>query len=311
MATNAPETPDVGAAVAALYPQLRRQSVLALAGIGLMGAVGFTAAMWAWTGIEDGTEGFKIAALALVFGGLAIAFVYRWLRRSQEALVMPVVARAVGLTYSKDARAFLSALPPRLLPKSAVRTAEDFVHGTLGNHMIRMAEVKAETGGKNSRTLFRGLVAQFDNRIAMPAFFLAPEPQTRPGMIFGAWMPTDGLHHLRDIIGPSGVTYGLWTSWSDMEEPPALAAVVQVLTELETQVGGAAALFSATSNGVETHIALSHARNLYQIGGLFPDQGQIFSDVHAATRDLAVPLTIARQLIAAEAAAAGKAAPPS
>lgn len=303
-AGTAPEPADIGAAVQTLMPDLRRRSSLALAIMVLIGVVSFGVAVWAPTGI-GGEQGFKVALVAVLLGGLAIFFCTARLRRSHEALVMPVVAKTIGMTYEKDAKPFLKSLPPRLLPKAAVRSAEDYVHGTLGHHMIRMAEIKLETGGKNSTTLFKGLVTQFPNRVAMPAFFIADEAQTRPGMFFGGRIATDGLHHLRNVKGASGVTYGVWTSWSELAEPPALMAVVDLLTQLETRVSPTATLFSASSNGEEMHVALSHKRDLFRVGGLFPDEAKIFADVHGAMQDLMVPLNVARELIAAELAAAG------
>lgn len=300
----APESSDIGAAVETLMPALRQKARVALMIITLIGAATMGAAVWS-LGTIPGIDGAKAAMIAVLVGGATIFYAFRLLRRAQEALVMPVVARTIGMTYEKNAKAFLKALPQRLLPKTAVRSAEDYVHGVLGHHVIRMAEVKIETGGKNSTTLFKGLVAQFPNRVTMPAFFIADETQTRPGMFFGGLIGTDGLHHLRNVKGVSGVTYGVWTSWSNLEEHPALEAVVSILTNLETKVSPAATLFSATSNGEEMHIALTHKRDLFRIGGLFPKDAAIFGDVHAAMRDLSVPLNVARELIAAEAAAAG------
>lgn len=299
-------TPDVGAAVQALKPQLTRISTKTLLVMTAVGIVTLVAVIAALNLIDDGDDRFKFAMVAAVFGVLAIVYAHSRMRRAQEALVMPEVARAVGLTYDKEAGAFLRGLPERLLPRAAVRMAEDHVRGTFGRHSLEMAEVKIATGGKNSRTLFQGIVAKFPNSIRMPAFFLAPLSQTKPGFIFKAWIPTDGLYHLRDVVGPSGTTYGVWTSWSDLKEPPALTAVVDILTGLETRLQGSMTLFTATSNGEEMHIALSHARDLFRLGGLFPDDTRLFSDVFAATRDLSVPLNLVKELVAAEVAAAEK-----
>jgi hypothetical protein len=82
--------------------------------------------------------------------------------------------------------------------------------------------------------------------------------------------------------------------------------VVEVLTRLETRVGWGAELYSATSNGVEMHVALSHPRNLFRAGGMFPNESDIFADVRAAMQDLTVPLTLANVLINAEETAVAK-----
>ncbi|MCU0827869.1 MAG: hypothetical protein MUE52_10780 [Tabrizicola sp.] len=298
--------PDVSAAVQALKPQLTRMSVWALLGMTVSGIVTLYAVIASITLIEENSDGdrFKVALFAGIMGILLMAFIYGRMRRSQEALVMPHVAQAVGLTYYKDASGFLNALPERLLPRASVRKAEDLVVGQLGSHSIQLAEVSIETGGKNSRTLFKGVVAQFRNSIQMPAFFLAPHEQTRPGMIFKAWIPTDGLYHQRDVVGPSGTTYGLWTSWTDAQEAPALNSVVDILTSLENRLPGPMSLFTATSNGIEMHIALRHFRDLYRVGGLFPAESHLLSQVSQATQDLSVPLNLVKELVAAELAVA-------
>ena len=143
-------TPDVGAAVQALKPQLTRISTTTLLVMTAVGIVTLVAVIAALNLIDDGDDRFKFAMVAAVFGVLAIVYAHSRMRRAQEALVMPEVARAVGLTYDKDAGAFLRGLPERLLPRAAVRMAEDHVRGTFGRHSLEMAEVKIATGGKNS-----------------------------------------------------------------------------------------------------------------------------------------------------------------
>jgi hypothetical protein len=256
----------------------------------------------------DQEDRVKVGLFILMLGLVLVAALYRWMRREQEKLVMPVIAQAVGLTYAKDGRGFLDTLPARLLPRQTRRRAEDHVAGQLGQHEIRMAEVKVETGGKNSRTLFQGLVVAFRNRVPMPAFFLAPPRQTDPGVLFGAWIEVDDLHHLRDVQGTAGEVYGLWTTSSAAAEPPALAIAVDGVLALERTIAAPVTLFTATSTGEEMHLALSHRRNLFQIGGLFPDPAQVLADVQIAAADLSIALAIAERLIDLEqqvAAAAG------
>jgi hypothetical protein len=302
----APDASDqVALAVRDLMPGLRRQGHLALGIMAAASVIAFVVTLMILASDMDGEGRFKFSLVVLGAAGFAIYHAYRWMRKQQESLLMPILARTVGLSYDKNAKPFLKALPQRLLPKG-VKTAEDHIHGTLGAHAIQLAEVNVETGGKNSRTLFKGLVAQFPNRVAMPAFFIALEDKTRPGIFFGGDLKTDGLHHLRNVTGEGGRTYGVWTSWSEMQEPPALAAVVEVLTRLETRVGRGAELYSATSNGVEMHVALSHTRNLFRAGGMFPNESDIFADVRAAMQDLTVPLTLANVLINAEETAVAK-----
>jgi hypothetical protein len=302
--TESPAGPDASAEVAMavrnLMPGLKAKARTAFLGmIASMVAAGLLAYLSLTSGME-GEDRWKFALFAAFIAVLIAVGLAKWAVKAQEALVMPVVAQAVGLTYRKDAKAFVKGLPKRLLPARGIRSGEDHVQGSLGAHAIQMAEVKVETGGKNSRTLFQGIVAQFPNRIAMPAFFLALEDKTKPGFFFGGDLGTEGLHHLRNVQGPGGQTYGIWTSWSAVEEPPALTEVVDILTRLEAHVGPSARLYAATSNGVEMHVALTHARNLFRVGGLAPQENEIFADVRRAMQDLTVPLTLAKALIGAE-----------
>lgn len=297
---------EVALAVRALMPALKRQATLAVGIITLAIVAAAVVALVFLNSAMDGEDRWKVAFFAALAAFLVVTWTYKWTVRKQEAQVMPILARAISLNYSKDAKPFVKALPKRLLPVRGIRAGEDHVHGALGAHAIQMAEVNVETGGKNSRTLFKGIVAQFPNRTAMPAFFVAQEDKTRPGMFFGGDLSTEGLFQHSTVTGNGGRRYGVWTSWSEMEEPPALSEVVAILTRIEDHVGPGTELYAATSNGVEMHIALSHKRNLFHLGGLFPDENQLFRDVRAAMQDLTVPLTLAKLLIEAEETAAAK-----
>ena len=52
------------------------------------------------------------------------------------------------------------------------------------------------------------------------------------------------------------------------------------------------------------HIALSHKRNLFHLGGIFPDETRSFTA--SAPQDLTVPQALAKLLIEAEETAAAK-----
>jgi hypothetical protein len=291
---------EVALAVRALMPALKRQATVAVGIITFAIIAAAVAAMVSLNSGMDGEDRWKMAVVAGITAFFVVTGTYKWTVRKQEAQIMPILARAIGLNYSKDAKAFVKALPKRLLPARGVRAGEDHVHGSIGAHAIQMAEVNVETGGKNSRTLFKGIVAQFPNRAAMPAFFVALEDKTRPGFFFGGDLSTEGLYQHSTVTGNGGRRYGVWTSWSKLEDPPALSEVVAILTRIEDHVGSGAELYAATSNGEEMHIALSHKRNLFHLGGLFPDENQLFRDVRAAMQDLTVPLTLAKLLIEAE-----------
>ena len=216
-------------------------------------------------------------------------------------MVMPHLAKAIDLQYEQNGRVFLDALPKRLLPKASVRQAEDCISGTIGDRPFTFAEAKLETGGENSRTLFCGVVVRFQNAAFVPAFFIAPERKT------GGWfsrMKVNDLVQVDSVTGGKGEVYGVWVSQKGAERSdPALRGVIDLLTDLGTQIGDYAQLFSATSTGEEMHIALSHHRDMFQVGGLLANREKIMDGIRAAFEDLNTPLRIVSALLEIEAEA--------
>jgi hypothetical protein len=165
--------PDVTTAVQALLPELRRKSRQGWMLIALVSVLA-AAGTYALAGVGEGATWL----FPLMAGVFLIALIVGWIRKRHESMVMPILATTVGLSYAKDASGFVRCLPQRLLPKGRICRGEDCLSGAIGGRTIRMAEVKVETGGKNSRTLFKGVVANFPNAVAMPPFFIADEDQT-------------------------------------------------------------------------------------------------------------------------------------
>ena len=85
----------------------------------------------------------KVVMVGVIGLGLVVVAARRWAVRRQEAAVLFILARSIGLTHAKDASAFVRSLPKRLLPERSLRNGEDHIHGTLGAHAIEMAEVTA------------------------------------------------------------------------------------------------------------------------------------------------------------------------
>lgn len=297
--------PDVTHAVRELLPALRGHTRAGWFQIAVVTVLSFLAILFAIAELE-GEGKIKIIFIAGLIGALIIGYIARRTRSQHEAAVMPILGHTVGLSHTKDAGHFAKSLPMRLLPHRAITSGEDHLAGRIGDRTLEMAEIKAETGGKNSRTLFQGIVARFPNAVPMPPFFIADEAQTRSGLFFSGHLDVEGLVQVQ-TISTGGTSYGIWASSAAAVEHPALAEVIRILTNLPSRVSAAAQLFSATSNGEITHVALTHKRNLYQIGGLFFDEAQLLRDVETALRDLTVPLTIAHQLMEAERAVGGAA----
>jgi hypothetical protein len=298
------DPPDIADALPGMLPDLRRSTLTGWAGIAAVAVTAFAALVFI-AGLEANKDGNEWEAVIIVLG-IAVALCL-WIahrtRRAHEARIMPIMAQALGLGYQQDASYFLSTLPVRLLPKAGKRSAEDMISGKIGDRAIRFAEVKLETGGKNSSTLFQGIVAEFPNLAPMPPFFLADEGKTRTWLGFAGPIKVDDLIRIDSVPGSEGRVYGVWASRTEVRDHPALAAVLKILTHLEYTIGSLSSLYTASSNGEVMHVALTHKRNLFKIGGLFAATDALMDDIRMGYRDLTIPLTIASKLLEAEKAA--------
>jgi hypothetical protein len=248
----------------------------------------FGAAGWYFYTRPDGEQDLVGLALVLVvFSTVPIGFIHRQMRLRQEALVMPIVAQALGLTYSKDAKAFLRDFPKQLLPMGRT-TAEDHVSTLVGTRSLVMAEVLVESRGSksNRHRLFGGVVLRFPNRAGLPSFLLAPVMVARSGFAFGNFLSTDGYRHLRDLDLRGG-SFGLWVSGLVGGESAALTAMVQVIAQLDQRIDPAYRLHSVCSTGAETYMALAHDRNLFHLGSLWPTETRVKEAVQNAAQDFA------------------------
>ena len=297
MSDASAQAQDITDALPGLMPKIRRitrngwlqEAVIAVVAV---------LALYLTAGLGKETYEIPLIILALAIG-LAI-WVARNTRRQHEARIMPLMAEALGMGYLQNASHFMQSLPPRLLPKASRRIAEDLIAGRIGDRSIRFAEMKVETGGKNSSTLFQGIVAEFPNLAPMPPFFIADEGQTRNWLGFAGPIKVDDLLRIDTMTGNSGKVYGIWASGSDVRQHPAFDAALKVLTSLEHFIGSESRLYTATSNGQIIHVALSHKRNLFKIGGLFNSGDALLDDIRMGYRDLTIPLTIAAKLLEAE-----------
>lgn len=243
---------------------------------------------------------FQLALITIGIAVLVIFTISAYVQRGHTRQIMPMLAETAGMSYSQTARDFYLSLPPRLLPIATVRKGEDLVSGRLGGRQVSFAELTYETGGKNSSTLFKGIVASFANQAPMPPFFIVDEAQTKGWFNFGGNINVDDLIAVRSLPGGFGVTYGVWVSPSAKADHPALDATLKILTDLQDAIGSGARLFSASSDGETMHVALSHKRNLFKIGGLLANRDQLINDITLAYHDLTLPLVIVSKLLEAE-----------
>lgn len=296
---TAAATPDPGAAVAAVLPGLRAERRAGLRRLAWVAAV--AAALSAVPLAALGPAGAGWSAGVLIVAGVAMLMVFRHSRRRAEALVMPGLARTIGLSYRQDDRGFLDDLPPRLLPRAAQRHVDDVLEGTIGGRRIRFAEATLTTAGRDARTVFRGIVAAVPNLVPLPRFFLAVERETRGPTVRIA---VDDLTHVRTITSPAGEVLGVWAPSSNPADTPALAAVLDALKGMVSGIGGHARLYSAMSDGRMTHVALRLDRDLFRIANPFAGEDRLAENIRRAFSELSVPVRVVSALLQAEAAVA-------
>ena len=116
---------EVALAVRALMPVLKRQATLAVGIITLAIIAAAVASMLFLNSGMDGEDRWKMAFLVGIAAFFVVTWTYKWTVRKQEAQVMPILARAIGFSYSKNAKSFVSTLPRRLLPARGIRAGED------------------------------------------------------------------------------------------------------------------------------------------------------------------------------------------
>jgi hypothetical protein len=298
--SNPDETPDstaeFNAALSSLLPLITRSKLWGWAVIGVTLAATVLVLIFMAPHLQENP---RLIWLPIFLEILPIYLTFQHVKNKHVALVMPSVAQTIGLSFDRGGSGFKDGLPQRLLPGTP-KTAEDLLQGTVAGRKLRFAEMKVETGGKNSKILFRGFVVHIPNLVAMPPLFVAREKDTKPGFLSGPLVYTEGLVRVGDLKGASGETFGLWSSSQSVLQDPGLPALIKLLTKLDHEFGPDTALYSATSNGEEMHIAISHKRDLFAIGGLFSSEADITSQVRTAFDDMMLPVRIVSATLAAE-----------
>lgn len=284
-------------ALAAAMPEIRAAKThgwLLLAGLAAATAA---SAFWA-SGL--GEEAFKWVIFILFIGGLAIFGVFGWVRAKHERTVMPIIAQTFGLQYEKAPNGFFDTLPGNFIPLGGRRSVDDMMQGRVADRSFRFAECKTETGGKNSSTLFRGVVLCVQSAGTLPSFIITSEKETRGFLFFKGRVQVDDMMLVHQSTGSDGQAYGLW---SHSEEPAKMAgmrAFMDRIIAVGPQVLGASTLYSLVSTGGYFHVSLRHSRDLFAIGGLLSDDNQVMSDIRTAAAEFAHPVQLVTEILKAE-----------
>lgn len=221
-------------------------------------------------------------------------------RKKIEREVLPTVCETFGLTYSKDADEIFQMLPRSFIPFGGRRSCDDTLSGQLAGQWFRLAEVKTETGGKNSQTLFRGVVITLHSRGKPPEFLMASHKETKGFLFFKGNVRVEGMQNVDTVSGPEGVQYGVWIPEGATTDAARLRPVVKGIADLVPDVLHKSTLYSIYSANGEWHIALRHDRDLFSVGGLRASEAQIMADIRSASDDLAQVYRLIEGILKAE-----------
>jgi hypothetical protein len=284
-------------ALAAAMPEIRAAKTKGWIAVVLSVLLSVALAWFFGTAIEDNVGWVVVTLMGGVFGVMGA---FGWTRSKHETAVMPIIARAFGLHYQKSPTGFYDTLPRNFIPLGGRRSVDDMMDGRVADRSFRFAECKTETGGKNSSTLFKGIVLDVQSAGTLPSFIIASEKETRGFLFFKGRVQVDDMMLVHQSTGHDGQAYGLW---SHSEEPAKMAGIrafMDRIISLGPQVLGSSSLYSLVSTGGYYHVALRHSRDMFQIGGLLSDDAQVMSDIRSAASEFAHPVQLVSEILKAE-----------
>lgn len=298
-AANAPMAPDDPStqALAAAMPQIR-----AAKSTGWAIVAGSVAASVGGVIILAGLAGDDIfwPILAAMLGVFGVLGGFGWTRAKHETAVMPIIAEAFSLSYQKAPKDFYAGLPKNFIPLGGRRSVDDMMSGQVAGRSFRFAECRTETGGKNSSTLFKGVVVEVTNDPKVPDFIIASEKETKGFLFFKGRVQVDGMDLLHQSTGTNGETYGLWTHSSEAARMAGLREFMDRIIALGPRVLGQSSLYSLMSSGSQYYVSLRHSRDLFKIGGLLADDAKVMADIRTAASELAHPVELVTEILKAE-----------
>ncbi len=246
---------------------------------------------------EDRLQFIIFAAFPAVFG---VGAAMRWVRSSHERAVLPTIAEAFGLIYQKAPKGFYETLPKNFIPQGGKRSVDDMMNGKVAGRAFRFAECKTETGGKNSSTLFQGVVIEVRSGGNLPEFLIASMKETKGFLFFKGKVQVEGMQMIHQANGTNDEIYGLWARSEAPAKMAGLRAFMDRVIALGPRVLGDSTLYSLVSTGSYYYVSLRHKHDLFRIGGMFSTEDQVIQHIRAAATELAHPIELATQVLQAE-----------
>lgn len=247
----------------------------------------------------------KWAFAAFVLGGITIIGIFGWVRGQHERKAMPILARVFGLGYQKSPQNFYQNLPVNFIPMGGRRSVDDMMSGRVAERAFHFAESKTETGGKNSRTLFRGVILDLESKKGLPEFIIALEQETTGTFLSKVRVKVEDMALLHRATGHDGQAYGMWSRHPNTNEVDGLRSFMERVIALGPKVLGKSTLYSLVSSGTHFYISLRHDRDLFKIGGLLADDAQMRADMQTAAAEFSHPIDLIAEVLRAEEALSG------
>ena len=238
--------------------------------------------------------------MTIVVGVLVVMGIIGMTRATHERAVMPIIAKAFSLQYEKLPDGFYKTIPKTLIPLGGRCSVDDMMSGQLAGRYFRFAECETATGGKNSRTLFKGVVLIVDARDGMPDVIIASEQDTKGFLIFPGRVKVDDMQLVHQVQAANGQTYGLWTASSQEMQITGVRAFMDTILAAGPRILGSSTLCTVMSTGQQHYISLKHERDLFRVGGMFANESQVISDIRRATTEIAHPIELVAEILRAE-----------
>jgi hypothetical protein len=275
MSSDATET--INQTIAALLPGFRsakRRVLLTLLGVALIPVVLFIL----FPPVKDQFL-YPLAVLGIT--AIPLVLFPSQIRRAHERALMPVLARAVGLTHQKGEAGLHTVF--KGLANAQQFSADDVLSGQIGTRTFHCAEV---------RSSFVGLFLAFPVTPDLPDFRLIVALHTHVPFqdpAFDSIRRYDGPFY---VLSPAGVGH------PDQE---ALGGYLQCLMALGDLIPPFGRLEEAVATGGVLKLALACPGDFFRLSGLFPGEDQLTLDLKAAMTELGLPFRLAEALIEAEA----------
>jgi hypothetical protein len=303
---DSPPPDPIESALADALPGLRSLRIQGLAGMGGLLIITGLLVITLLNHGKDAQTWAMIVGFAGVFGIVALA---SWVKKSHEAAIMPILASTLNLSHQKTAKYFINQIPETFIPRGGKQTCDDLMSGQIAGRSFSFAEVKTETGGKNSSTLFDGVVIEVKAREMLPEFLIAPVKQTKGFWFFKGNVNVENQSRWHTGYGGDGQEYGLWSPSQQPAERKVMEDLMDRMLRLGSSLAADSSLYSVACTGHYIYVALRHKREMFRIGGVFATHDELMADIRTATSELDVPLRLAAEVVRAEEAlheAAGK-----